>query len=303
MTHAVKAVRGAVAVPRLGDGPNPCALCPGAEHITLFEVDGAEIARCLGCGLVRQTTRPISLAPAYGADYYASDRAKGGYANYFLDSAINRLTFRERLRAIEARAGERGRLLDVGCALGDLVLEATATGWDAEGVEISAYAAARARGRGVVVHTGTLEQLRLPAGAYHVVTLYDAIEHLADPVRTLREVHRLLVPGGIVHVVTPNVAGLQARAFGRRWYHYKPGEHLYYFSPATLRRAIEAGGLTWDGWRRNAAYLTLAYVLSRLRYYAPRLFEPLAYASRGTRLGEHPFLLHVGEMEAWAHRP
>jgi SAM-dependent methyltransferase len=281
---------------------NRCALCSDGRTRTLFAVDGSLIVKCDDCGLVRQDTRPVATSAIYDSDYYATENPKGGYANYFLDSDVNRRTFRERIRAIEQRYGRRGRLLDVGCALGDFLLEAKSAGWDVEGVEISSYAAQRARERGLRVTAGRLEALDLPEASFDVITLYDAIEHLTDPVATLAAVRRLLVPGGILHLVTPNVGGLQARLFGRLWYHYKPGEHLFYFSPETLRSACEAARLEWRGWQRSASYLTFTYVFNRLRYLAPAPFALLEWLGRAMRFGPFTFRMPVGEMEAWARR-
>jgi len=281
---------------------NACALCPDGVTRPLFEVDGALIVECSGCGLVRQDTRPLAASLLYDSDYYATDNPKGGYANYFLDSDVNRRTFRDRIAAIERRYGRRGRLLDVGCALGDFLLEAKASGWDVEGVEISSFAAQRARERGLRVTAGRLEELDLPEATFDVITLYDSVEHLTDPIATLAAVRRLLVPGGLVHLVTPNVGGLQARLLGRHWYHYKPGEHLFYFAPRTLRAALEAAGLRWDGWQRSASYLTFTYCFNRMRYYAPAPFAFLEWLGRTFRFGPYAFRVPVGEMEAWARR-
>jgi len=297
--HAEAVVR---APARTAEVTNACALCAEGRTRTLFEVDGSVIVRCDDCGLVRQATRPLTTAALYDSDYYATDDPKGGYANYFLDSDVNRRTFRDRIRAIEQRYGRKGRLLDVGCALGDFLLEAKAAGWDVEGVEISAFAAQRARERGLRVSTGRLEDLDLPEASFDVITLYDAIEHMTDPVRTLAAVRRLLTPGGIVQLVTPNVGGLQARVLGRHWYHYKPGEHLFYFAPNTLRATIERAGLRWDGWSRSASHLTFTYVFSRLRYYASAPFTLLEWLGRTFRFGPYSFRVDVGEMEAWASR-
>lgn len=278
---------------------NPCCLCPGDDAF-LFAVDGASIVRCRSCGLVRQATRRFSPARIYDREYYANNDPKGGYANYFLDAPINRRTFAHRLAEIERRYGRRGSLLDIGSALGDLVLAARERGWSAEGVEISAYAARRARARGAVVHGVPLAAL--PGARYDVVTLYDTIEHVVDPIATLCHVRRLLVPGGMLHLVTPNVGGLQARVLGRGWYHYKPDEHLFYFSPRTIRTAIERAGLRFAGWCPSASFVTPAYVLSRLRYYAPEPFATLEGFVRRSPLGPVAFPLYVGEMEAWARR-
>lgn len=280
---------------------NPC-VCGSKRTAPTVKVSGEQIVRCRDCGLVRQAKRPASASLLYDDAYYTSDNAKGGYANYFLDAGINRQTFGRRLRAIERRYGRRGRLLDVGAALGDFVLEAAAHGWQAEGAEISSFAVAEARRRGAVIHEGVLESLGLAAASYDVVTLYDAIEHLFDPVATLREIRRLLVPGGLVHIVTPNVDGLQARALGRFWYHYKPGEHLYYFGPKTLHAAVERSGLVWDGWARAGSYVTVSYLLNRLRVYSRQPFTALDQIGRTLRFGPFAFHLYVGEMEAWAGR-
>lgn len=239
----------------------------------------------------------------YDESYFASARPKGGYANYFRDGEINRRTFAHRLKAIEARVdARRRRLLDVGCALGDLLLEAGRRGWHAEGMELSPYAAERARARGLLVHVGSLFAVDLADGSYDVVTLYDTLEHLADPLAALDRVRRLVAPGGVVHIVTPNVEGLQSRTLGPRWYHYKPDEHLCYFGPRTLRRAVELAGLRWGGSARTGSYVTLTYVLDRLRVYSPA-FRVLARAADRVGLGSIVFYVHVGEMEAWATRP
>ena len=144
---------------RAAEITNLCALCADGVTRPRFEVDATLIVECTCCGLVRQDTRPLAESILYDADYYATDNPKGGYANYFLDSDVNRRTFRDRIAAIERRYGRRGRLLDVGCALGDFLLEAKASGWDVEGVEISSFAAQRARERGLRVTAGRLEEL------------------------------------------------------------------------------------------------------------------------------------------------
>src|SRR5207245_9116556 len=101
----------------------------------------------------------------------------------------------------------------------------------------------RAPARGRRVTAGGRAGPDLPAARFAAIPLYDAIAHLTAPVTTLAAVRRLLRPGGIVHLVTPNVGGVQARVLGRFWYHYKPGEHLFYFAPDTLRTAVERAGL------------------------------------------------------------
>ncbi len=277
-----------------------CPLCAATSYLPRARVDGALVVACGVCGLVRQEDAHVDPR-LYGETYYRSDLPKGGYANYVRDAAINRRTFGARLSRIESRAGTGRRLLDVGCALGDFVLEAARRGWSAEGIEISEFAAAEARRRGASVHLGSLGDGAVAAASYDVVTLYDTLEHTSDPLGMLRGARRALRPGGLAHIVTPNVDGLQARLLGRHWYHYKPGEHLVYFGPRTLRRAVEAAGLRWLGSARTGSFVSVSYVLDRLRAYSPA-FRLLGRASAAIGLDAVTFYLYAGEIEAWAAR-
>ena len=66
----------------------------------------------------------------------------------------------------------------------------------------------------------------------------DVIEHVTDPVEELKKVHRILKPKGVIFVVTPDVGGLWSKLLGRLWYHYKPVEHVVYFSEKTMKKAL-----------------------------------------------------------------
>lgn len=297
---AQRSVAAAVSQPLVA---NTCALCGQADGELLFKVDGFAIVRCLECGLAYTRLRPATVSSLYEEGYYNSLTPKGGYSNYFAGAAINRLTFKARLREIEERFGGRGRILDVGCALGDFLVVAREAGWDTWGVEVSAWASDFARRHnGLRVHAGSLEEAGFPSGSFDVVTLYDVIEHAEDPVGLLGEVRRVLAPGGLVHIVTPNVGGKLAGIFGRRWYHYKPGEHLYYFSPATITKAMELAGLKPGGCSPIGSVMTPAYVLDRLRYYNAPLADGLCAALRLVRLAELPVYVRAGEMQAWGRR-
>ena len=137
------------------------------------------------------------------------------------------------------------RLLDVGCASGEFMLQMRALGWEVHGMDIDGASLEQARAAGLSVAEGTLEQ---PAGVaaeggFDALTLNHVIEHLPDPVGALRRARDLLRPGGVLWVATPNLRSLAHRMFGRDWLSLDPPRHLVLFSADSLLGAFEAAGL------------------------------------------------------------
>lgn len=161
-------------------------------------------------------------------------------------------------------------LLDVGCGDGRLLDHLRRLGWDAEGVEPDPVAAEAARGRGLEVTTGTLEEASYPSGHFAAVTLSHVIEHLVDPSTTLREVHRVLRPGGSLVAITPNADSVLHRAFGPYWFHLDPPRHLLIHTPASLRHLLEDAGFAVevrDSWRAANVTIAASLIFRRGRSY------------------------------------
>ncbi|MRR31052.1 class I SAM-dependent methyltransferase, partial [bacterium] len=139
-----------------------------------------------------------------------------------------------------------GSLLDVGCATG-IFLETmgAAPSWQLRGVEISEHAARIARDqKNLDVVTGTLEQAKFADGQFDVVTLWDVLEHLHDPAGSLKEIRRILKPGGVLVFRVPNGGSLDARLFGPYWAGLEPPRHLFVFDQKTLTAFLSNAGFT-----------------------------------------------------------
>ena len=137
------------------------------------------------------------------------------------------------------------RLLDVGCASGEFLLQMRALGWEVHGMDIDRAALEQAQRAGLSVAEGTLER---PAGAaagggFDALTLNHVLEHLPDPVGALRSARELLRPGGVLWVATPNLRSLAHRMFERDWLSLDPPRHLVLFSAESLLGAFGAAGL------------------------------------------------------------
>lgn len=140
---------------------------------------------------------------------------------------------------------KRPRLLDVGCALGFMLQEAKAAGWEAVGVESSEFAAKYATEHtGCPVYAGTLEKAAFPSESFDVISLMDVIEHIPNPSDLIREIYRILSPDGIIFVVTPNFGSLFVQLYGRTAYGVWPDQHVVYYQPSTLTRLLRDNGFS-----------------------------------------------------------
>jgi SAM-dependent methyltransferase len=144
------------------------------------------------------------------------------------------------VEVVEPLAAYRARrLLDVGCAAGFLLDEARRRGWEVRGVELSRDLGEFARSHfGLDVFLGELAEAEWAPASFDVVTVIGTIEHVLDPRALVRECCRLLVPGGLLVVLTENLENAIARHLPRAWNGFMPPEHLYHFTPGTLSRLL-----------------------------------------------------------------
>lgn len=157
-----------------------------------------------------------------------------------------------KLRHLPRRKGAGGRLLDVGFGNGDFLKLATDLGWRAEGIDSDPKAVDLARTRGLNVALSTVEELPRKSECYDIITLSHVVEHVHDPVKLINELHRLLKPGGVLWLETPNLDGVGFRRFGCNWRGLEPPRHLVLFTLRGLKRALEEAGFCeinqeWNG--------------------------------------------------------
>jgi 2-polyprenyl-3-methyl-5-hydroxy-6-metoxy-1,4-benzoquinol methylase len=140
------------------------------------------------------------------------------------------------------RALPQGRLLDVGCGSGDWLALMHGLGWQVAGVDFDDNAVKVARGRGLDVSCGALEQQNLTSDSFDAVALSHVIEHVPDPIQTLAECLRILKPGGTLVLFTPNASSLGHRIFKQHWRGLEPPRHLHLFSTQSIRALLGLAG-------------------------------------------------------------
>lgn len=140
------------------------------------------------------------------------------------------------------------RALELGCSHGAFLQQLRGLGWECVGIEPAAEVASRAAERGFDVRVGSLESSvsadtqTFAPNSFDAVFAWMVIEHLHDPIATLRVVRELLKPDGMLSLSVPNFGCWEQRAFGRFWYALQLPTHLQHFTVASLRRLLEISG-------------------------------------------------------------
>lgn len=137
------------------------------------------------------------------------------------------------------------RLLEIGCAYGVFLEAAQRAGFEVSGIELSKPAASYAREHlKAEVVQGELESTPLPDAGFDAVCGWDVLEHVLNPLSFMQTVARVLRPGGVVALSVPYFSSLPARLFRSRWWTLRPEQHIWHFTPDTLRRLFADAGLT-----------------------------------------------------------
>lgn len=268
--------------------PDRCFLC-GSSQLTLrFPARGdrqpdarayactsfghrshGPIWACGECGVLVQWPRPSEheLVSAY-AD--VEDPV------YLAEKENRYLTFRRALRLLGPVAGRR--LLDVGAYCGIFVDVAREAGFRAEGLELSRWAAAQARRLGLVIHEQTLAERAASGEGYDLITMWDVVEHLADPRRELAAALALLRKGGHIHVSTIDTSSFVARALGSRW-PWLMHMHLCYFDRQNLSALLESVGFRVVERRLYTHTVSAGYLLRKIAASFPALAPLVRVAS------------------------
>lgn len=230
-----------------------CLICEATDSHTVWHRDAVGIEKCANCGVLFTADRPTeeALVQLYDGEELIKGRP-GGWTPADFSVPAWKLEEHQGLLDQVGRLGvDKGYFLDVGCFDGTFLSHAKQRGFDVVGVEPhrNAFEYVRKISRFEVIH-GSLGSAHFPADRFAVVSLLDVIEHVADPVSELKEVFRVLRPGGTLVLTTPNVAGLPQRVvktkralFGAEWCPIDNVPwHLWGFTRGTLALCVQKAG-------------------------------------------------------------
>jgi SAM-dependent methyltransferase/organic radical activating enzyme len=220
-----------------------CPICSSHETALLLKrKDDLPVFRCNACGFMF-TPRSVfesrygDIDGLYEQSYFKSDTGDIGYVDY---ASLSTSNFLWRPAFLELVEGIRGKkILDIGCATGillEMLQERGAS--EVAGVEISAFAAARAGSKGLRVFNSDITAADVGKD-YDIITAFDVIEHVPDIHAFLSRVYELLSDDGVFVFLTPDAGSSEAACQMENWYGFKSSlEHIHYFSAESLRYAL-----------------------------------------------------------------
>lgn len=157
-----------------------------------------------------------------------------------------------------------GTLLDVGCGSGEFLQRMRDAGWRVLGTEPDPNAAARLQDKLGFRVFSDIRDVEAQPERFELITLSHVIEHVPDPLTTLKQLARLLKSGGRLVITTPNAKGLGATLFGRFWRGLEPPRHFNVFTPESLTEALAGTGLRVETLRTEVRLARGIFYLSMM---------------------------------------
>lgn len=202
------------------------------------------LLKCAQCGhaFLQAEFSPESLGDLYSKYYPRSSFNLAGYQPYQESDGFNAWlngdkssTFRWVPRDV--------RVLDIGCGFGESLGYYQARGCNVYGVEADENIRRVAEKFGYKVHVGLFTPDVYEPDYFDYITMSQVIEHVTDPVQTLKGIAHVLKSGGVAILSTPNAGGWGARVFGKYWINWHAPFHLQFFTLRSMQMAAEQAGL------------------------------------------------------------
>jgi 2-polyprenyl-3-methyl-5-hydroxy-6-metoxy-1,4-benzoquinol methylase len=214
---------------------NNCLICGSTKIKTLEKFTIDHLCKCSNCAFV--------FSRAIPSKKLLEDTYKNyGSAHHHVVSALTRKRYDELLSTF-AQYRHLNKILDVGCGSGHFLVSASEHGWEVYGSEFSESLYDLCKSKQINMTLGSLDPEEYESGSFDVLTSFEVIEHINNPLEELDKFYRLLRPGGVVYCTTPNFNAIQRLIKGQKFRTILSyPEHLSYFTPRTLSTAFETVG-------------------------------------------------------------
>lgn len=217
-----------------------CNICGSSDERIIATQNSCRVVMCRNCGFVYVNPRPDNETLKHLYLKYLPSKIE----DPLLWDAYMEDVFTKAANILMQRFPKGGRVLDVGCGYGFFLSQMNAKEWQIFGIDVSPTAVSYAKGHGLNVTLGTLEDIKYEDDSFDAVTLFYVLEHLPDPLNTLMEIRRILKPDGLLVLRIPHTTPIvRILSFlGIKNNLYDPPFHLNDFSPKTIKAILKKAG-------------------------------------------------------------
>jgi 2-polyprenyl-3-methyl-5-hydroxy-6-metoxy-1,4-benzoquinol methylase len=247
------------------------------------KLDHFNVGVCQNCGFRWLTPQPTEaeLSKIYTDQYFLDEgqaeitelvnKLKRATASLYLSQLVQR----------DLATASGLSLLEIGCGMGDFLLEAQSIGFNVSGLEVTDHLVDFANRRlgFSSVQKGFIETSNFQKESFDVVAFFDVIEHVRNPVDFLTHVSGLLKRNGKVYIVTPSLDSWSAKLLGKNWMEYKV-EHLFYFSRKSMTLLLEKTGFHNISFHPNYKILNFDYINRHFVRFPVKGMSPLLNIAR-----------------------
>jgi 2-polyprenyl-3-methyl-5-hydroxy-6-metoxy-1,4-benzoquinol methylase len=209
-----------------------CLICHSSDIALYGKYLNNGLLKCNDCGFFFAQQIPtveelIAHYEGYGRNDYLSPVTISRY-NEILDSF-------EPYR-------KTNKLIDVGCGIGFFLDVAKQRGWDVYGTEYTDEAIKICREKGFTMHQGPLNTDNYPLESFDVITSFEVMEHINNPIEEVNKFNKLLRKDGLFYFTTPNFNALERMYLKEHYSVVVYPEHLSYYTKKTAQRLLENNG-------------------------------------------------------------
>jgi len=210
-----------------------------------------DLIKCLECDLV-YTIPPLNETNVN--DFYPKNYLPYKTSQSVQNHPIGKIFRRIAVSPYTLRYGEiewnelpfgNGQLLEIGCGAGGFLNRATTLGWECCGIDISPFAveAATKNAPKAKIFQGSLDEINFNK-KFDVIKMAHVLEHLPNPMETLKACFELLEPGGKLIIEIPNLSSLEAKFFGRHWTGLDIPRHIIHFNKSVIKNLLNDIGFS-----------------------------------------------------------
>ena len=215
------------------------------------------ICECLSCGLLYTMPRPNKekIGEYYKSEeYYSHKENKKGFIPRLYES-VKKVNLKHKYN-LATQGLNVGKMLDIGCGVGDFLHTAEAHGWKCTGVEPSenAKAIAKTKTKADIINSEDME--KIPDASFDLITMWHVLEHVDDLKWQIEQLHRLIKTKGRIVIAVPNYKSYDGQYYKELWAAYDVPRHLSHFNKNVLTKIfkskhlelVRTDKLIWDAY-------------------------------------------------------